>query len=505
MVNNNESLINRLTNIKIFEYNTLYILNFLFIASSLTLILISDYQIYDTFWTPLRSLYRALNNDFWFSNPYQVINYIYDTVHNDSIKLVPSLIEYLFAIPFNYWNPRVSLLLGVLIWILCYLFFTRILFKIFELNKKNKQILSFLLAISFFSSPFFSIRFTYLGAIHKTIPILCSIFIANIIFKGRINDKLTRFDLTKIISLCFIGQFSFVSGIFLWINSFLFLFFKNFLARESVSKMKIYIFSFFLAISFAIYFNLFTQAHLYESTSENFLNLINNTNPIQTSLKYISFIATSISVYFNGTYYFGTPYFVVLSILNLIIYIFVFYKLIFRKKDKLNKLDLFKISPLLYLTTFNLYGLLATQIVRLPRYFEARYFCENIILSFSLLSMLVFFLIKKNKKIFVKNIIYFTVIFSFSNLIGFLIFTHKYVISPNTRVYNGDSKVYECLRKEREPNYNNAIKNCKLDKAWGFIREDNPKKHPTIKVNDFEEYSKKIYRVFGNKYQENYK
>ena len=144
MVNNNESLINRLTNIKIFEYNTLYILNFLFIASSLTLILISDYQIYDTFWTPLRSLYRALNNDFWFSNPYQVINYIYDTVHNDSIKLVPSLIEYLFAIPFNYWNPRVSLLLGVLIWILCYLFFTRILFKIFDLNKKiNKYYLSY--------------------------------------------------------------------------------------------------------------------------------------------------------------------------------------------------------------------------------------------------------------------------------------------------------------------------------------------------------------------------
>ena len=269
--------------------------------------------------------------------------------------------------------------------------------------------------------------------------------------------------------------------------------------------MKIYIFSFFLAISFAIYFNLFTQSHLYELTSENFQNLINNTNPIQTSLKYISFIATSISVYFNGTYYFGTTYFVLLSIINLFIYIFVFYKLIFRKKDKLNKLDLFKISPLLYLTTFNLYGLFASIIARPPRYFEARYFCENIILSFSLLSMLVFFLIKKNKKIFVKNLIYFTAIFSFSNLIGFLLFTHKYVISPNTMVYKGDSKVYECLRKEREPNYNNAIKNCKLDKAWGFMRKDNPKENPTVKVNDFEEYSKKIYRVFGNKYQEKYK
>ncbi len=502
MVNNNESLINRLTNIKIFEYNTLYILNFLFIASSLTLILISDYQIYDTFWTPLRSLYRALNNDFWFANANQVMNYIYDTVHNDSIKIIPSLLEYFFSIPFNYWNPRVSLLLGVLIWILCYVFFTRLLFRIFELNHKNKQILSSLLAITFFSSPFFSIRFTILGAIHKTIPILCSIFIAKIIFKEKINYKLTRLDLTKIISLCLIGQFSFVSGIFLWINSILFLLMKNFLARESVSKLKIYIFAFFLAISFALYFDLFTHLHLYELTTKNFENLINNTNLIEISLKYISFIATSISVFFNGTYYFGTPYFIILSILNLIVYIFVFFKLIFRKRDILKKSDLFKISPLLYLITFNLYGLFAAQIARRPRYFEARYFCENVILSFSLLSLLVFFLIKFDKKVFVRNIIYFTAIFSLSNLIGFLIFTQKYVISPNTRDYYGDTKLFACLRNEPEPNYDNAIKNCKLDKSWGYMRKNNTKYHPTIKVNNFEEYSKKIYRVFGNKYSQ---
>ena len=86
MFNNNQSLKNRLSHIKLFEYNVLYILNFLFIASSLTLISISDYKIYDTFWTPLRSLYRALNNDFWFANPSQVINYVYDTVHNEALK-----------------------------------------------------------------------------------------------------------------------------------------------------------------------------------------------------------------------------------------------------------------------------------------------------------------------------------------------------------------------------------------------------------------------------------
>lgn len=499
MIKNNLSFINGIFNIKFFEYNIIYIINFLFISSSLALVVVSDYKIYDAFWTPLRSLYTALNNDFWFTNFNQITNYIYDTVHNDSIKIIPSLLEYFFSIPFNYWNPRVSLLLGVLIWILCYVFFTRLLLRIFELSHKNKQILSALLAITFFSSPFFSIRFTILGAIHKTIPILCSIFIAKIIFKEKINYKLTSFDLTKIISLCFIGQYSFVSGIFLWINSILFLLIKNFLARKSVSKLKIYIFAFFLTISFAIYFDLFAHLHLYELTSKNFENLINNTNLIEISFKYISFIATSISVYFNGIYYFGTPYFLILSILNLMIYIFIGYKFIFRKRDIFNNSDLFKISPLLFLISFNLYGVFATQIARRPRYFEARYFCENVILSLSLLSLLVFFLIKVDKKVLARNIVYFTAIFSLSNLIGFIIFTQKYVISPHTRDYYGDSKLFDCLKNEPEPSYENAIKNCKLDEFWGYMRKENTKYHPTIQIDNFEEYSKKIYRVFGNK------
>ena len=78
-------------------------------------------------------------------------------------------------------------------------------------------------------------------------------------------------------------------------------------------------------------------------------------------------------------------------------------------------------------------------------------------------------------------------------------FTQKYVISPNTRNYTGNSKLYNCLRNESEPNYKNAVKNCKLDEAWAYMNKDNPRYHPSIKINDFEEYSKKIYRVFGNK------
>ena len=45
-------VINKLSNIKFFKNNILFILNFLFIASSLTFIVKSDYKIYDMFGLP---------------------------------------------------------------------------------------------------------------------------------------------------------------------------------------------------------------------------------------------------------------------------------------------------------------------------------------------------------------------------------------------------------------------------------------------------------------------
>ena len=69
----------------------------------------------------------AFSIEFWFLKPNQILNYVYDTVHNDSVKIIPSFLDYVVSIPFDYWNPRLSLLLGVLIWILCYVFFTRLL------------------------------------------------------------------------------------------------------------------------------------------------------------------------------------------------------------------------------------------------------------------------------------------------------------------------------------------------------------------------------------------
>ena len=99
-------------------------LNFLFVSSSLVLIIITDYKVYDGFYTPLRGLYLLFYDFQNLVNLSNLSDFVESVIHNDSIKAFPSLLEYIFSFGFRYWNPRMSLFLGFLSWILCYgLFF----------------------------------------------------------------------------------------------------------------------------------------------------------------------------------------------------------------------------------------------------------------------------------------------------------------------------------------------------------------------------------------------
>ena len=129
-------------------------INLLFVGSTLGLVVISDYKIYDGFYTPLRSLYflfYKFKNLLILDNLKEIIG---STVHNDSIKFFPTLLEYIFSFGFNYWNPRMSLLLGFLSWLVCYALFIKIIFRLFKFNELQKQIYSLLISICFFSSLF---------------------------------------------------------------------------------------------------------------------------------------------------------------------------------------------------------------------------------------------------------------------------------------------------------------------------------------------------------------
>ena len=92
-------------------------LNVIFIALSVSLIVISDYIFSDGFWTPLRGIHFLLDtgnyNNLFFKN------LVENSIHNDSIKLFPTLIEFLPSAIIGYWSPRISLLIGILSWLIC--------------------------------------------------------------------------------------------------------------------------------------------------------------------------------------------------------------------------------------------------------------------------------------------------------------------------------------------------------------------------------------------------
>ena len=82
----------------------------------------SNYVIGDGYWTPLRALYKSTENISSFDKIYQFINL---TTHNDSVKLFPTLVEWFFFHIQSFWEPRVSLAIGFISWLLCYLLFVK--------------------------------------------------------------------------------------------------------------------------------------------------------------------------------------------------------------------------------------------------------------------------------------------------------------------------------------------------------------------------------------------
>ena len=105
------------------------IINILFIASSVILIVISDYKILDGFWTPLRGIYFL--SDISNYNGLFFENLADNVVHNDSIKFIPTLIEFIPSVLIRYWAPRLSLLIGISSWIICYVVFRELIINIF--------------------------------------------------------------------------------------------------------------------------------------------------------------------------------------------------------------------------------------------------------------------------------------------------------------------------------------------------------------------------------------
>lgn len=479
-------------------------INFLFVSSSLGLVVISDYKIYDGFYTPLRSLYflfYKFKNFLTLDNLNEIIG---STVHNDSIKIFPTLLEYFFSIGFNYWNPRMSLLLGFLSWLVCYFLFLKIIIRLFKFNELQKQIYSLLISFCFFSSLFFYSRFSIVFAIHRTLPIICALFISLLLFKNNKNYILSNSDILISILLCIIAQFSFASGIFIWPNTFLALIFKRYLSKDSVSKLKIYTFLFFLVLFSIIYFNLFEKDHI--------ISLINNQifeeNKFQPKFsldlsKYFIFFSTFGSSFFNSFINFQNNYYLFFSSSLFIFYIILSITILKNKIYIFSKEVLFKLSPLIYLVSFNIFIIFSVFISRgAPDIgHESRYFCESTIFSLSIISIAFYLLLKLKRLKILKIFIAFALIFSLNNLIAYAIYFKNYFLFPYSRIYSGEKKLIECIKYDKNPSIFILQNKCALGSYFRYFQEKENLIHPSIKIKDRDAFAQKIFKTFGNKNQ----
>ena len=260
------------------------------------IILCSNYSSGDFFWTPLRSIYIFKTRNLWdYENLKSLIN---STIHNDSIKLFPIAFEIIGLKFTNNWEPRISLLLGLISWFLNIYLFFRIVLENFKLNNKYQNILALILLISFSGPPYFFYRFTTVFALIKTIPSLCLIYSTQILFK---KDKFINGRQLILLSIfCCIAQFSYSWGSILWITTYCVLFIKNrVLKRKYLNSSKLLIFTFIGTLSTTIYISIFNFSTLYSLYIKN--NISTNLKDFSSSLKnFYSFLSTYSMSYLGG-------------------------------------------------------------------------------------------------------------------------------------------------------------------------------------------------------------
>ncbi len=484
------------------KYNLIDKVNILFVLSTLFLVIISDYKIYDGFYTPMRGLNILFNGLFNINSSLNINTFIESTIHNDSVKLFPTLLEYIFSIPNNFWEPRISLLLGIISWIICYLLFIQIVFRIFKLSNYKRQIFSLILSFCFFSSLFFFTRFTTVFAIHRTLPILCSLIIYPLIFRNNKYHIISNFDFLKIIILCIVGQFSFASGIFIWPNTLFALILKRFLSTKTVSKTKIYYFISFFVLFMILYFYLFDKNHMIGLINNRFLETNASNFKITLDLyKNFLFIFTFGSSFLNSFINFRNNYYLISSSILWLFYIAFFVYIFKNKVNIFSKVDLFKIYPLIFQITSNFLVIASILISRGSPYMghEARYFCESNIFSLSIICTVFYILLEIRQLKILRFFLTITVLISMSNLIAYLIYFKNYFLFPGFRVYTGDSQLVQCIKNEKNPSLIELDKKCKLGSHFQYFQNDKSLIHSSIKIKNKDKFAEQIFNTFGNK------
>lgn len=493
-----------------------YIFYYLFGAVFL-IILFSNYISGDSYWTPLRSIYIFKTTNNWDWN--NLKNFVISTSHNDSIKLFPVLIEILGLKVIGKWEPRISLLIGLISWSTAFFLYLKLIFRNFALTSIYKKAITLLLFLSFFGPPYFFYRFTILFAIFKTLPSLCLLSCTLILFPKKPIFKIKEIIFISI--LCIVGQYSYSWGSILWITNLIVLIIhhKN-SRRKDISYKSLSIFCLLGTISSTIYIsilnystilNKFELKNIYFSSKSLFSLIKDFYTFLSTySLSYlgsldsysrkmdICLFDTDISN--NSVCTLNNIYLKIIIITFTIMVIFLFIQAFNILKNKiLLKTIIHESGPFLFiainsasLIIGNLF--LRTQVLTPPRYFN-----ESTLFSISLLIISLITIKHSNFKFFKLFLLF---IISLSAILNFLNINHNiFRLMLNDPI--GDNlfvNSISCIRNASQKNqtFDYLYNKCEFSKINKYFHKNTYPKHPFIKITDHDEYTKKVFEVIGN-------
>ena len=261
-----------------------------------SIILFSNYSSGDFFWTPLRSIYIFKTTNLWDQGTLK--SFLESTIHNDSIKLFPTFVEIISLKFTNNWEPRISLILGFGSWLLNFYIYFKLILRSFKLNLKLKKLLALILFLCFFGPPYFFYRFTIVFALIKTLPSLCLLSSAQILFKKDL--AINNIELILLCTFCLVAQFSYSWGSILWITSYSVLICNYLLfKRKYLNLIKLIIFGFIGTFSTTLYISLLDFSTFYSFFSKNYISV--NFRDFSNSIKdFYSFLSTYSLSYMGG-------------------------------------------------------------------------------------------------------------------------------------------------------------------------------------------------------------
>lgn len=449
-----------------------------------------NYRITDTYWTPLRAIGYFLST--WSSDEFDLLNYIKLTTHNDSVKFFPTSIELLSAIALGYWSPVASKIIGVIVWIFIYFLLNSIAEKTFEKEYEvETTILKIVLLFSFFSTLDGEDRFNTVFAIHRSLPLFCCIVVLQHIYLRKNN----RPNFYLIILCCFISQWSFANGGFLWLIVLL-------SALNPLRRWSNISDQYFRSIMIA--FLLSTFAYLYFFTASHMVGLTKQTSSMYNANGYLD-VAFDFTL--NYTFYITNffhsflsyEYIIVLIILSIVLFKkfegYLCLNDLSRMIVKSKELDRFFIFWVFLAINYSIViplNIISRDSLEVP----ARYFIEATIFSYSILVIMSFLIVKLTKKRFL--------MFFLLAIILSLLFEKSssfYLISIKDKIHDEvDKNIVSCINnKGHELSSYDLNNECKLGDGFYYWKKENRDKHPFVKIEDEEQYNKYLKLFFLGK------